>query len=246
MKVALITGVRRIGKEIAKALIDKGYSLSVVYRFSRNAVDELIEYAKDKNIKVKALQADLCDYGSYEKLVKETYEEFGRIDAFVHLASPYERKGITKTTREDLYYHFIPIAEAFFFISIECYKLMLRNEDNVKGRIVAFGDWATNISPYRGFGSYFVAKGALHTAVKVLAKEFAPHVLVNCVAPGPVMKAENYSEEEWKKILSRTPLRREVSIKDVVNTTHLLLETESITGEIICVDGGRHIAGSGV
>lgn len=246
MNVALITGVRRIGKEVAKALIDKGYSLSVVYRSSREAVEELTEYAKGKGVKVKGFRADLCAYGDYEKLVKGTYEEFGRIDAFVHLASPYERKELTETTREDLYYHFIPIAEAFFFISVECYKVMLKNEGNVKGRIVAFGDWATNISPYKGFSAYFIAKGALHTAVKVLAKEFAPHVLVNCVAPGPVMKAENYSEEEWKKILARTPLRREVSVKDVVSTTLLLLETESITGEIICVDGGRHIAGSGV
>lgn len=246
MKVALITGVRRIGKEVAKALIDRGYSLSVVYRFSEEAVEELAEYSKGKNVKVKALRADLCDYESYENLVKETYEEFGRIDAFLHLASPYERREITKTTREDLYYHFVPIAEAFFFISIECYKVMLKNEGNVKGRIVAFGDWATDTSPYKGFGAYFVAKGALHTAVKVLAKEFAPHVLVNCVALGPVIKAENYSEEEWGKILLRTPLRREVSLKDVVNTTLLLLETESITGEIIRVDGGRHLAGSGV
>jgi len=62
---------------------------------------------------------------------------------------------------------------------------MLRNNGHVKGRIIAFGDWAVINTPYKNYVSYFISKGALHTAVKVLAKELAPHILVNCIALGP-------------------------------------------------------------
>ncbi|GAB6065985.1 SDR family oxidoreductase [Aquifex pyrophilus] len=245
-KVAIITGIKRIGREVSKFLIDKGYNLTVVYFRSEEAAKEIKEYGAFKGKEVLTLKLDLCLSENTKRVVEETLNKFGRVDAFVHLASPYVRKPILETMREDLYNHFIPIAEAFFFISIESYKAMLKNEGDIKGHIVAFGDWATEISPYKNFGAYFVAKGALHTAVRVLAKEFAPHVPVNCIAPGPVLKAENYTQEEWEKILKRTPMRREVSMKDILKTLDLLLTTNSITGEIIMVDGGRHIAGSGV
>ncbi|HIQ48448.1 MAG TPA: SDR family oxidoreductase [Aquifex aeolicus] len=245
-KVAIITGIRRIGKEIGKSLIDKGYNLTVVYNSSKSSAEDLKAYAKEKGVEVLLLKADLRNYENFSEIVNETIKEFGRIDAFIHLASPYVRKNISENTREDLYHHFVPIAEAFYFISLECYKEMLKNEGEIKGHILAFGDWATNISPYKGFSTYFIAKGALHTAVKVLAKEFAPYVPVNCIALGPVIKAENYTDEEWEKIIRGTPLKRNVSLNDIIKLTELLLETDSITGEIIMVDGGRHIAGSGV
>ncbi len=245
-KVAIITGIKRIGREISKFLLDKGYNLTVVYLKSQDAATEIKEYGNLKGREVLTLRLDLCIPESSKRVVEETLKKFGRIDAFVHLASPYIRKPILDTTREDLYNHFIPIAEAFFFISIESYKAMLKNNGDIKGHIVAFGDWAAEVSPYKNFGAYFVAKGALHTAVRVLAKEFAPYVPVNCIAPGPVLKAENYTQEEWEKILKRTPMKREVSMKDILKTLDLLLNTDSITGEIIMIDGGRHIAGSGV
>ena len=237
-KVAIITGVRRIGKFIAKELLKEGYKLAVVYRTSEEVVRELSNFGE-----VLPLKTDLC--GNYESIVEKTYERFGRIDAFIHLASPYQRKSIEETSSEDFYFHMKPIAEAFFFISKFSYKYMLENEGSVKGRIIAFGDWAVEC-PYKNFSAYFVSKGALHTAVKVLAKEFAPYVLVNCIALGPVLKAEEYTQEEWEKILKRTPLKREVPIKDIVNLVKYLLEAEGITGEIIRLDGGRHLAGSGV
>jgi len=170
----------------------------------------------------------------------------GRIDALVHLASPYLRTPVETLTEEAVQEHFRPIAQAFLLLSKEAYGKMKLNEGSVKGRILAFGDWAVECTPYRNYSAYFVAKGALHTAVKVLAKEFAPDVLVNCIALGPTLKAEDLTDEEWERILRNTPLRREVSLSDVVRLAEYLLETESVTGEIVNLDSGRHIAGSGV
>ncbi len=244
-KKVLITGIKRVGKAIAKSLIEEGYDLCLLYRSSEKEVRELERFGASLGRKVVPLRADLSDPSSYTSVVSRAYEELGGIDAFIHLASPYFSTPVEKLSRDDLYSHFVPIAEAFLFLSRLIYERMLGNNDKVKGRIVAFGDWAVECTPYKRYSAYFVAKGALHTAVKVLAKEFAPHVLVNCIALGPTLKAEELSDEEWERILKKTPLQRAVSLDDVISLTRFLLECDSITGEIIRVDGGRHIAGSG-
>ncbi len=244
-KTAIITGTKRIGRLIAERLLSRGYNLCVVYRRSKEGVKIIEEIAKGSGRKVLTLKADLSNPSTYEEVVERTYEEFGRIDAFVHLASPYYRTPMEKVSREDFYNHFIPIAEAFLFISKLAYKKMFQNEGNIKGRIVAFGDWAVEHTPYRNYTAYFISKGALHTAVKVLAKEFAPHVLVNCIALGPTLKAEELDDKAWERILRNTPLKKEVSLNDVVDITEFLLNAESITGEIIKLDSGKHLAGSG-
>ncbi|WP_461829582.1 SDR family NAD(P)-dependent oxidoreductase [Aquifex sp.] len=240
MKNLIITGIRRIGYEVAKELLKEGYRLAVVYKTSEERAKSLSEFGE-----VLPIRADLSSPEAWDYIVEESVNRFGSLHGFIHLASPYARKGVLETKREDFYEHFVPIAEAFFFISQKLYPIFMKNEGSIKGRIIAFGDWAIDC-PYKNFSAYFVAKGALHTAVKVLAKEFAPHVIVNCIAPGPVLKAEDYTDEEWEKILKRTPLRREVPIRDVVNAVKYLLSVEGITGEIIRLDGGRHLAGTGV
>jgi len=234
-KVVLLTGVKRIGKEIALALLKEGYELAVVYR----------EYLPPSlEGRVFPVKGDLADLKAGE-VIERVEERFGRLDAFIHLASPYERRELFSLTPREFEYYFKVITESFFFLTVEAYKLMSKNEGEVKGRVVAFGDWSADLCPYRGYAHYFVAKGALHAAVKVLAKELAPSVLVNCVAPGPVLKAEGYSREKWERILSNTPLKRAVPVKDLVELTLLLLRTEGITGEVIRADGGRHLSGSG-
>ena len=242
-KTAIITGVRRIGGEVARALLEEGYNLVVVYRTESTPVKALEKEGKGR---VLGVRADLSLEESYQEVVDKTLGEFGRVDAFVHLASPYVKLPLQETGIEELEHHIRPIAYAFFVISKRLFDVMQRNEGRVKGRIVAFGDWAVERTPYRNYSAYFIAKGALHTAVRVLAKEFAPSVLVNCIALGPVLIPEGMDEGKWEGILRRTPLGRQVSLKDVVELTLLLLRTESMTGEIIHLDGGRHLAGSGV
>ena len=243
-RVALITGIRRIGGEVARYLLRVGFDVALVYRSSEKEAKRIEEEGKRQGRRVLPIRADLSDPKACDEVVKCIEEGFGRLDAFLHLASPYKKTPVETLSHEEILSHFGPIVEAFLLISSRVYRLMMRNGGKVKGRIVAFGDWAVEMTPYRGFSAYLVAKGALHTAVKVLAKEFSPHVLVNCIALGPTAKPEGMEEETWKKILSNTPLRREVSLKDILSLVIYLLEVESVTGEIIMVDSGRHIAGS--
>ncbi len=242
-KAFIITGIKRIGKEIALHLLKRGHSVSVVYRGSESQAKEIKEEGGDRVLDIKA---DLTEESSYKEIVNQTFGKFGRIDGFIHLASPYSPIEIGHVNPQSLNSYMKPITYAFTMISIEAYEYMLKNESTVKGRIVAFGEWAVTSTPYRHYAPYFIAKGALHSAVKVLAKEFAPHVLVNCIAPGPVLIPEGMEREKWEGILGRTPLRKAVSMRDILALTDFLLETESMTGEVIHLDGGRHIAGSGI
>ncbi|QWK18940.1 MAG: SDR family oxidoreductase [Hydrogenobacter thermophilus] len=237
MKRILITGIRRIGFYIARHLIQSGQKVAFVYHTSKQVA---LELEKMGGI---ALRADLSKFESYSKVVEETLSYLGGIDALIHTASPYFSTPLKTLSREDLYAHFTPNAEAFLMLCKLLYPHMLNNPEPVKGRMVAFGDWATNTTPYRDYSAYFVSKGALHTAVKVLAKELAPHVLVNAIALGPTLKPDEFSQEKWKEYINKTPLKREVSMQDVLMLTEFLLNVESMTGEIINLDSGRHISG---
>ncbi len=242
MKVALITGIRRIGFHIAKHLLERGYDLAVVYNRSEDKAKELLELSQSVDKRVVCIKADLSKPEDHLYVVSEFQENFDRLDAFVHVASPYYATPLESLERKDLYAHFVPTAEAFLMLSKHLCKIMLKNQGQPKGRVVAFGDWATNRAPYRNYSAYFVSKGALHTSVKVLAKELAPHLLVNAIALGPTLKADDMTQEQWIDYIKRTPLKREVSLKDVLNLTEFLLNVESMTGEIINLDSGKHLS----
>ncbi len=245
-KVAILTGVRRIGRHLAEALLREGYDLGVVYRESADAVERLVEFGRSVGRRVVPVEADLGDPSLCGDVVEQVCAELGRVDALLHLASPYRRTPVDKLDLKDLREHMAPTAEAFVLLSVHAFRRMLSNEGNVKGRVIAFGDWAVENTPYRGYTAYFLSKGTLHTAVRVLAKEFAPHVLVNCIALGPTLRPEDLDRRAWERVLKNTPLGREVSLKDVVELSLFLLRAESLTGEVIRLDCGRHLAGSGV
>lgn len=240
MRRAIITGIRRIGYEVAKSLLEDGWVVGLLYKSSEDVVKKLREQFGER---VHAIKADLSVWHECQRATVDLIEDMEGVDAFLHLASPYEPTPLHNLKEEDVDLHFRPIAQAFLVMSKEVYPFMLKNQSTVKGRIVAFGDWATNTTPYRNYSAYFLAKGAMHTAVKVLAKEFAPHVLVNSIALGPTVKPQDFSEEKWQEYINKTPLKRAVSINDVIKLTKFLLEVESMTGEIIMLDSGRHVAG---
>ena len=240
MKKAIITGTRRIGYEIARSLLKKGWLVGVVYKSSEEVYKKL---SQEFDGKVFGIRADLGQWEEAERVVKQLVEKLEGLDGLVHLASPYEPTALQNLREEDIRLHFNPIAQAFIVMCKEAFPIMLRNSGDIKGRIVAFGDWATNTTPYRNYSAYFLAKGALHTAVKVLAKELAPYVLVNAIALGPTVKPPDLTQEKWEEYIEKTPLRREVSMKDVIGLTEYLLDVESMTGNIIFLDSGRHVAG---
>lgn len=245
MSRILLTGTRRIGRVIASSLLKDGHDLVVVFRSSRETAETLREEGQRLGRQVDVLQADLARPGEGAR-VASLARERGPVHGLVHLASPYRRTPFGSVEPSHLMDHFYAMAGSL----VEMMRVFREDVDparlEVQFHAVVFGDWAVDTSPYPDYVPYFLGKGALHAAVRALAKEMAPWGVVNAIAPGPVWRPPDLPEKAWQKVLNQTPLRREVSMDDLVDLTRFLLATTSITGEIIRVDGGRHLAGSGL
>ena len=112
----------------------------------------------------------------------------------------------------------------------------------VKGKMIFFSDWSVLTRPYKDYLAYNVAKSAVVGLTKSLAKELAPNILVNAIAPGPMLRPPDLTEEENKEVLHGTLLKRWGGAEEIVKGVCYLLEADFVTGQILTIDGGRTIA----
>ncbi len=243
-KVAVVSGIRRIGFYVAQFLLSQGFNLAVLYRSSQSRAEDLIRYGESLGRKVVPFKVDLTDPSTYRDVPSKVFETFGRIDVLLNVASPFGRLSWKETSEEDLRFYFSAIVESSLLLSKGSAELMLKNRGPVKGRIINFGDWATaKGKPYPNFLPYLVAKGALDTLTRGLAVELAPHILVNGIALGPVlppmMDGKEHSDRWEEYVKTKTLLRRPVGIEDILSAVDFLLKAKSITGEIVVLDAGQ-------
>jgi len=249
-KVAIITGVRRIGFYIAQYLLSQGFNLAVLYRSSTERVEELKEYARRLGKEVLPFEVDLTNSETYKGVPQKVFEHFGRIDVLLNVASPFGKTVFSETDEEVLDYYFSTIVKSSYILSQKVVTFMEKNEGSVKGRIINFGDWATVLgNPYKNFAPYLVAKGGLDTLTRVLAVELAPHVLVNEIALGPVlppMLDDKEKTDHWRVYIEKkTLLGKPVGIEDILSAVDFFLKTKSVTGEILVLDSGQRFVGKG-
>ena len=247
MKTFLITGIRRIGLYIAENLLQNGYNLGIIYR-SEVSERNLKKLQNKFPNKVLGFKADLSQYEEYKEIPRKTFEYFGNLYGFIHIASPFYETPLNNVAPEDLKYFFASIVESAYFLSIESSKFMLLNKtESVKGHIILFGDSAiARQKPYKNFSAYLISKGALHSLRSILAHELAPEILVNEIALGPVIPP-NYErpikktqrKKTWEDYLKeKTLLERNVSIQQILKTVSLLIESDSITDTTVILDAG--------
>jgi NAD(P)-dependent dehydrogenase (short-subunit alcohol dehydrogenase family) len=231
-KVALVTGsAKRIGREIALELASRGARLAVHYRSS---AEEAREVAGDRGI---VFQADLTDVTAIENLFAGIERSFGRLDILVNSASVFSASTADEATPEHWDAQMNTNARGPFFVAQHAARLMRRAG---AGKIVNIADVAGEII-WPAYFPYSVSKAALIAVNRGLAKAYAPQIQVNAIAPGPVLFPSDYTEEQKHTAIERTLLKREGSPQDIVNAVVFLIENDYITGEVIHVDGGRHI-----
>lgn len=243
--VALVTGAgrRRIGNVIAKTLAKKGYSVGLHYHTSREAALATVEEIEADGGVAACFQADVSKEDHVEKLFDEHLSRFGRLDVLVATAAIWEPRSLEETTAGDLRRHF-EINALGTFLCCRRGGLIMTGQTR-GGAIVTVGDWA-NVRPYRNYAAYFVSKGSVPTITRMLAVELAarnPAVRVNAILPGPVMLPEDLSEDEKRRVVAGTLLKREGTPQSVAHTVLYLVENDYVTGVCIPVDGGRTIAG---
>ncbi len=114
---------------------------------------------------------------------------------------------------------------------------------NGGGRIIHISDWtsASGRPRYKDYSAYYVSKAAIKAVVEVMALELAPTILVNAIAPGPMIPPPNLSAAELQEVADATPLKRWGGAEEMAKAVKFLIESDFVTGETIRVDGGRHL-----
>jgi pteridine reductase len=241
-KVVLITGgAKRVGAATCRRLHSAGANLMLHYRVSageaRLLQAELNHQRKDS---VALIQADLLDTAKLPAMVEQTVQSFGRLDALVNNASSFFQTPVGEITAaawEDLIGTNL---RAPLFLSQAAAPALKKSQ----GAIVNITDIHAE-RPLKNYVVYSVAKAGLVGLTRSLARELAPEVRVNAVAPGPILwpDDESFDELSRQRIISHTPLKREGTPEDIAKAVHFLLaEATYVTGETINVDGGRHVA----
>jgi len=237
-KVALITGSsKRVGREIAVELARRGARVAIHYRSDEPGARETLRLAEAAGGSGELFQAELTNDIAVERMFTDLEAKMHVLDILVNNASVFDRGTFEQSTPDLWNRQMDSNAMAPFFIAQRASRLMLRQP---QGKIVNLVDVAGE-TIWPGYLAYSVSKAALIAVNRGLAKVLAPGIQVNAIAPGPVLFPEYYSQDQKRVAIERTLLKREGSAKDIVNAVIFFIENDYITGEVLHVDGGRHM-----
>lgn len=240
-KVALVTGVKRIGGVVAEWLAREGCDVSLVYNRSAAEADQTAARVRDGGRRALTLQANLADPEACRRVVQSTLQELGRVDVLVAMASLYIATPFDQLSVETWDTHLDTELRSAFLCAQASVPSM---KENGGGRIILFSDWlpASERPRYAGFLTYYVAKAGLKALTEAMSLELAPfNITVNAVAPGPILAPPDTTDEEHGAVASSTPLGRWGGPEEIAKAVLFLCESDFVTGETIRVDGGRHI-----
>lgn len=240
-RVALITGGKRIGAVVADALARAGADVALVYNRSRAEADETAGEVRELGRRAITIQADVIDPAACKALVGQTVRDLGRLDVLVNMASVYRSRPLEGLTAADWDAQLNVDLRAAFLCAHAAIPVMRQNGG---GRIINFADWvaASGRPRYMGYLPYYVAKRGVIALTEALALELAAdQILVNAVAPGPIVAPPGTSAQESEAVEKATPLGRWGGEAEIAKAVRFLVESDFVTGETIRVDGGRHV-----
>jgi NAD(P)-dependent dehydrogenase (short-subunit alcohol dehydrogenase family) len=239
--VALITGAKRIGAVVAEVLAGQGVNVALSYARSEKEARLAASAVEATGRQSAVFQADLSEPDAARTLVDAVVDRFGRLDILINMASVYNNRPLADVTLADWDAVMHVDLRATFLCARAAMPHMQRQGG---GRIINFSDWvaASGRPRYPGFAPYYVAKAGVKALTEALALELAPdNILVNAIAPGPIVAPPSTSAEESKAVEDATPLGRWGGEMEIAKAVLALLQGDFITGETLRVDGGRHL-----
>lgn len=238
MKTALITGgATRLGKAISKALAKQNYTLFITYHTSHNEALKLQKEIEANGGTVFLYQCDLSKPAIAEELAKKAIKKLNKIDLLINNAALFFPTKLGTVTEQQWHMLHDLNLKAAFFLSQE---VGLHMQKNGSGQIINIGDTAHSII-WKNYLPYSLTKAGINSLTIGLAKTLAPQVRVNCINPGPVLLPKNFTNEEKKKAIEPTLLKRVGTPQDIIKAIHFLIDSDYITGVSLPVDGGRHL-----
>jgi NAD(P)-dependent dehydrogenase (short-subunit alcohol dehydrogenase family) len=235
---ALVTGAgRRLGRAIAIGLAQSGWRVAVHYHASEEKAFAVVQEIESFGGRAVAVRADLRldDLGA---LVASCGRELGPLTCLINNAACFEWDTAETVDAETWQQHCDLNLKAPVFLTQAFAKALPEGETGNVINLIDQKVW--RLDP--GYFSYTIAKSALWTATQTLAQTLAPRIRVNAVAPGPVLPNRDQTNAEFEREYQSTLLKRPVSIEDVTAAIRFLLETPSITGQMIALDAGQHLA----
>ncbi|HHG89054.1 MAG TPA: SDR family oxidoreductase [Devosia sp.] len=234
----LVTGAaNRIGAAIARTLAVAGHNVVIHYHCSQTSARDLVSDIADKGGAAALVQADLQKRPERSQLVASAAECFGPLSVLINNASIFEPDS-AMTLDEKLWdSHFALHAEAPMFLARD-FTAQLPKKTG--GNIINIIDESV-LRTNPAFFSYNLSKTVLWTATKTLAQSLAPAVRVNAIGPGPTLPSARQSEEDFARSVAALPLEVSPDPAEIAKAVLFLLDTPSITGQMIALDGGEHL-----
>ena len=239
--VALITGGKRIGQVVATELAARGADIALCYARSKTEAEQTAERVRAAGRRAAVFQADLSQPPACEGLVQSVADALGRVDILINMASVYAEKPFHELAVADWNASLDVDLRAAFLCARAAVPYMRKQG---AGRIVNFSDWLPKSGRprYRGYLPYYVAKMGVIGLTEALALELAAdNILVNAIAPGPILAPPDTTDEELKAVAEATPLGRWGGEVEIAKGVVALIENDFITGETVRIDGGRHV-----
>jgi NAD(P)-dependent dehydrogenase (short-subunit alcohol dehydrogenase family) len=235
-RVALVTGAgRRVGRALAVALGAEGMTVAVHYHASDAGARETARMIERVGGKASLVAADLTSATS-ARLIDDVVREHNGIDVLVNSSAVMERTPLGEVTSEQWDAMMALNLRAPFLLSQAAAPHLAR----ARGAIVNIADLAA-FETWPAYIPHGISKAGVVYMTRALARTLAPDVRVNGIAPGAVLLPDQWSEDDAAKLRESTPLQRLGSPDDVVGAMLYLLRADYVTGEIIIVDGGRHV-----
>nr|CRH05600.1 putative Short-chain dehydrogenase/reductase [Candidatus Magnetococcus massalia] len=236
--VALVTGGSgRLGAELVEHLARRGYRVGFTYYENNQRAESLVTALSAEGLSVVAMAVDLRSPTSMEGVLNQLIRRWGRLDLLVQSAARFIPTPLNNPTWEVMEGLFKINTIGPLWMAMEAAKRMKSHGDE-QGQIIQIGDiWGER--PLTGHAAYSASKAALQMGGKSLAKDLAPEVRVNSIAPGAVFPLEDSSPEGERRLHNRTPLTAQATPEAVLRAVDYLVTTPFVTGIVIPVDGGR-------
>jgi NAD(P)-dependent dehydrogenase (short-subunit alcohol dehydrogenase family) len=240
-KAALVTGAaRRIGRAIALDLAASGFDVAVHCHRSRQAAEQVAAAITRLGRQSVVLEADLARESETTELVKRASDALGPIGMLVNNASTFERDEALSATRESWDLHMEPNLRAPFVLTQQVARLLPEASTGLIVNLIDQRVW--NLTPH--FASYTLSKAGLWTLTRTLALALAPRLRVNAIGPGLVIASARQTQRQFDEQVASLPLPKATGLDEITAAIRFMLAAPSMTGQMIALDGGQHLAWS--
>ncbi|MDF1794719.1 MAG: SDR family oxidoreductase [Thalassobaculaceae bacterium] len=237
-KTALVTGAaHRVGRAIALALGSAGWNVAVHYGRSGDSAAETARDIRALGVRATTVGADLTDETQVTTLIERSEDALGPVGLLVNNASTFERDSLATATRQSWDRHMEPNLRAPLVLMQQFAARLPTESDGAIVNIIDQRVW--NLT--EDFLSYTLTKVGLWGLTRTLALELAPRIRVNGVGPGPILPSVHQEQDQFDAQARAVPLRHGANPEEVAEAVLYLAGAQSVTGQMIAVDGGQHL-----